>query len=86
MSYIVDTNVKTWGNGSAIRLSKELLAAAGFKDSENIEIIAEPELIIIKRRRPMKTLEEMFENYEGFYEPTEEDNSWLTMEKVGSER
>lgn len=30
MSQVVDTSVKTWGNGSAIRLSKELLAVAGF--------------------------------------------------------
>ena len=86
MSYVMNSNVKKWGNGSAIRLSKELLAAAGFKDTEDIEIVAEPEQIIIKKRRNVQTLEEMFADYNTFYEPTEEDSTWLNMPKTGSEK
>lgn len=50
MSYVVDASVKTWGNGSAVRLSKELLAVAGFHDSEEIEIVADADQIIIKKK------------------------------------
>ena len=86
MSYVVDASVKTWGNGSAVRLSKELLAVDGFHDSEEIEIVADADQIIIKKRRQTKTLEEMFENYDGgFYEPTVEDSAWLSMGRVGEE-
>jgi len=85
MSYVLDTNIKVWGNSNAIRLSKELLAAAGFKENEKIEIIAEPEQIIIKKQAK-KTLKDMFENYQGFYEPTKEDNAWLNMKAIGAEK
>lgn len=86
MSYVVDTSIKTWGNGSAIRLSKELLSVAGFHDSEEIEIVADTNQIIIKKRRQTTTLEEIFENYDsGFYEPSVEDSAWLNMGRVEEE-
>lgn len=86
MSYVVDTSIKTWGNGRAIRLSKELLSVTGFHDSEEIEIVADTDQIIIKKRRQTKTLEEMFENYDsGFYETSVEDSAWLSMGRVEEE-
>lgn len=84
MSLTVDSNVKKWGNGSAVRLTKELLAVAGFDDTEAIEITAELNMLVIKKKK-RKTLEELFEGYEGFYEPTEEDSAWLNMKPAGDE-
>lgn len=87
MSHIVNTNVKTWGNGKAVRLSRKLLAVAGFSEDERVEIIAEPEQIVIKKQKfPKKPLKEVLENYQSFYEPAEEEEAWLSMKPVGNEK
>ncbi|WP_071130978.1 AbrB/MazE/SpoVT family DNA-binding domain-containing protein [Enterococcus timonensis] len=79
----IDT-IKKWGNGNAIRITKDLLLVAQFSESEPIEITAtKGQIVIVKRNR--KTVQELLEDYDGFYEPNKEGQEWLDMKPVGEE-
>lgn len=84
MNKTIDTSIKKFGNSSGVRLTKDLLSTTQFSEHEPIEIKAEEGRIVITKRKK-KTLEELFEDYEGFYEPTEEEQTWLNMLPEGEE-
>ena len=79
------TTIQKWGNSQAVRLPKALLETVFLQENDTVEIVAERDLIIIKKatraRRAKKSLEERFENYTGDYQCTEYD--WGTP--VGKE-
>lgn len=48
----MQTQVKPWGNSQGIRLSKELLALAGIKDNDLLEIeLIEGGIVLKKKKR-----------------------------------
>ncbi|MCL2323923.1 MAG: hypothetical protein FWC47_17675, partial [Oscillospiraceae bacterium] len=61
-----------------------ILLTSGMKENEAIEIMAEPDKIVIVKRK-QQSLVEQLENYKGFYNATNEDKEWLESEPTGGE-
>ena len=78
------TQVKTWGNSQGIRLSKELLALAGIKSNDLLDIsVIDGNIPPKKIENRHRTLEERAKEYGGKLGPYEEYD-W--GEPVGRER
>lgn len=76
--------VKAWGNSQGIRLSKELLALAGIKNNDLLEIeLIEGGIVLKKTRKEHRTLEERAKEFGDQLGPYEEFD-WGTSE--GRER
>lgn len=73
--------LQKWGNSQAVRLTKEVLKAAQFRENEVVEIIADETGIKIRKAQKIETLADLFRNYDGGYKPTE----WDTGAPVGKE-
>lgn len=73
--------LQKWGNSQAIRLTKEVLNAAQFRENETVEIFADESGIRIQKAQKIETLEDLFKNYEDKYECAE----WDTGSPVGKE-
>ena len=59
------TQVKAWGNSSAIRLPASVLSQAGIHREDELEIRIEGSAIILTKIRRHKTLEERIKAYGG---------------------
>ena len=58
--------VKPWGNSQGIRLSKELLALAGIKNNDLLEIeLIEGGIVLKKAKKEHRTLEERAREFGG---------------------
>ena len=78
------TQVKKWGNSQGIRLSKEVLALAGIKNEDFLDIeLINGSIVLKKAENRHRTLEERAEEYGGKLGPYEEFD-W--GEPVGRER
>ncbi len=65
--------VKPWGNSQGIRLSKELLALAGIKNNDLLEIeLIEGGIVLKKAKKEHRTLEERAKEFGGRLGPYEE--------------
>lgn len=65
--------VKAWGNSQGIRLSKELLALAGIKNNDVLEIeVIEGGIVLKKAGKKHRTLEERAAEFGGRLGPYEE--------------
>lgn len=80
----MQSTIQKWGNSQAIRLPKSILETAQLGENEAVQIIAEPDTIIIKKSssRKHKTLKERLAGFSGNYVFEE----WDTGAPVGSER
>ena len=69
------TNIQKWGNSQGIRLPKFLLDSLNWSEDEEITITAKNNSIIIVQAKPKKrpTIDQLFENYNGDYQPEEID-------------
>ena len=69
------TNIQKWGNSQGIRLPKFLLDSLNWSEDEEITITAKNNSIIIEQAKPQKrpTIDQLFENYNGDYQPEEID-------------
>ena len=63
------TTIQRWGNSNAVRIPKPVLESVRLRENERVEIVADDEGIRIRplKRRP-KSLEELFEGFEGAYD------------------
>ena len=62
-------SIQRWGNSNAVRIPKAILKTAGLAENERVEIIAkEGSVMILPAKRRYKSLEELFEGYEGTYD------------------
>lgn len=69
----MQAQVKPWGNSQGIRLSKELLALAGIKDNDLLEIeLIEGGIVLKKAKKEHRTLEERAKEFGGRLGPYEE--------------
>lgn len=73
----MNTTIVKWGNSQGIRLPKNLLETADLSENDTIEIFVKDKEIIIKKASPknknFKSITELFEDYNGNYEPVEID-------------
>lgn len=66
--------IQRWGNSQGIRLPKVLLDDVNWSETEHITILVDGDkLIIEKEEKYKKNIKELFEGYDGNYEPTEID-------------
>ncbi|MDT3699549.1 MAG: AbrB/MazE/SpoVT family DNA-binding domain-containing protein [Thermincola sp.] len=77
------TTIQKWGNSQGIRIPKNILETASLRENDKVEILAEPDCIII-RRSPKKhlTIEERFKGYIGEYRCHEADTGKSTGNEV----
>lgn len=75
------TTLQKWGNSRAVRLTKEILAAAQFSDNEAVEILADETGIRIQKTQKIETLDDLFRDYSGDYKCVE----WNTGKPAGKE-
>ncbi len=70
-----------WGNGTALRLSKRVLATAGFTQGTSVRMIVEPGRIVVEpvKRRP--TLDEMLAEFD----PAIHGGEAMAFEPLGKE-
>ena len=79
------TTIQKWGNSQGVRLPKTILDKLFLQENDQVEINTENSSIIIRKatrkRRAIKSLEELFSNYTGIYKCEECD----TGKPVGRE-
>lgn len=81
---VMTVQIKAWGNSQGIRLSKELLALAGLKDNDFLDVeLVDGSIILKKAKIQHRTLEERVLEYGGKL-GTYEEFDW--GEPVGRER
>lgn len=67
------TTIQKWGNSQGIRIPKSILETVDWKENEAINLFADDDRIVIEKANKRKSIEELFENFNGEYEPTEFD-------------
>ena len=74
-SNMTTTTIQKWGNSQGVRIPKIILDIVNWSENEQIAInVEDGKLIMEKIKEPKrKNIKELFENYEGQYEPIEID-------------
>ncbi len=69
------TNIQKWGNSQGVRIPKILLDTVKWNENEQIVILVEDNKLVIEKanNKKRKNIKELFENYEGEYEPVQID-------------
>ena len=68
------TTIQKWGNSKGVRIPKYILDSVNWTESEQITIVVENDKIIMeKTKSKRKNIKELFENYNGKYEPVKID-------------
>jgi antitoxin MazE len=67
------TTLSKWGNSLGVRLPQKSLSMLGLKQNSSIEIITTENSIILKPVDTPSSLAELFEGYDGDYQPEEFD-------------
>lgn len=68
------TSIQKWGNSQGIRIPKILLDTVKWSENEEITIIVDDgKLVIEKAKKERKNIKELFEDFEGDYEPIDVD-------------
>lgn len=68
----MEIQIKPWGNSQGIRIPKELLAIAGFRSDETLNIEAEQGQLIVRRQFKHRTLAERAAEFDGHLNLSEE--------------
>lgn len=66
--------LQKWGNSQGIRIPKHLVNAVHWAQGEKLDIKAEGTRLIIEPKEKRKTIDELFEGYDGEY--SEEYVDW----------
>lgn len=68
------TTIQKWGNSQGVRIPKIILDTVNWAEDEQIMIIVDNGKIVMeKAKAKRKNIKELFENYNGKYEPIEID-------------
>lgn len=70
------TTIQKWGNSQGIRIPKVILDTLKWRENEKVMILVQDSKLIIEKaeeEEKKKTIEELFENFEGEYEPIKID-------------
>jgi len=81
------TTANRWGAALGIRLTKPVLETFSIDEKTLLELDVKQDRIVITRAKiqPRTTLEELFSNFDGQYEMTDELREWEQMKPAGSE-
>ena len=71
----MQATIQKWGNSQGIRIPKAFLEAVGMGENDLVEINRDDDNIVITKIKEKKglTLEDIFKDYDGEYEPEEFD-------------
>lgn len=67
------TTIQKWGNSQGIRIPKPILEELNISENEEVDLIVENNSLVIKKVNKRKTIQELFEGYDGIYKPKEYD-------------
>lgn len=68
------TTIQKWGNSQGVRIPKSVLDCVAWNENEEIVLLVEDGKIVMKKaKRERKSIKELFEDFEGEYEPVEVD-------------
>lgn len=68
------TTIQKWGNSQGVRIPKTLLDTVNWSEDEQITIVVDNgKLVMEKAKGRRKNIKELFEDYEGEYEPIKVD-------------
>lgn len=67
------TAIQKWGNSQGIRIPKLLLESLHWSEDEELTISTENDKLVLTKASKRKNIKELFENFEGNYEPVEID-------------
>ncbi len=67
------TTIQKWGNSQGIRIPKILLDTVEWGENEQIIILVDNGKLVIEKANNRKNIKELFEDFEGKYEPIEMD-------------
>jgi antitoxin component of MazEF toxin-antitoxin module len=81
------TTANRWGSALGIRLTKPVLEKFSIDENTILELDVDQDRIIVTRAkiRPRTTIEELFKDFDGEYEMTDEMKEWEQMKPVGRE-
>ena len=81
------TKANRWGAALGIRLTKPVLEVFSIDEKTLLELEVKQDQVIITRAKiqPKITLEELFEDFDGQYELTNELREWEQMKPAGRE-
>ena len=84
---MMTTNANRWGAALGIRLTKPVLEKFTIDEKTLLDLDVREDRIIITRAKvqPKITLEELFADFDGEYEMTEEMRQWESMKPAGNE-
>jgi ribosomal protein S13 len=82
------TTMQSWSKGVGLRFANEIVKAANIPPRAKVRVTAEPNKITITPliEPTVLSLEDLFKDFSGKYELTDEDRQWLDSEPVGRER
>ncbi len=67
-------NIQKWGNSQGIRIPRYILDAVQFRTDETVEIdVTDGKIVIRKAAAKKKSIEELFEGFDGVYNEKELD-------------
>lgn len=67
------TTIQKWGNSHGVRLPRALLDSVNWSVNEKISLEAQDGKLILARVQEKKSIEELFEGFEGEYKAEELD-------------
>lgn len=67
------TTLQKWGNSQGIRIPKYILDSVNWKENEQVVLNAEEGKLIIEKCHRRKSIEELFDGYDGEYKPVDID-------------
>lgn len=78
------TTIQKWGNSQGIRLPKFILDAVHWNGNEEVEVLVENGELVIKKaeNHKRKNIRELFENFDGEYQPVDMDWGTPTGEEI----
>lgn len=66
------TNIQKWGNSQGLRIPKILLDTLNWAEGQPIEIVLKEDEIVLKSAKvKKKSIQELFADYQGDYQPSE---------------
>lgn len=67
------TTIQKWGNSQGICIPKSLLNAVHWNENEQLSLIVQDNKIIIEKTESRKNIKELFDGFNGEYEPIDID-------------
>lgn len=77
----VEATVNQWGNGLAVRITKAVAEAAGFREGTPVRVVPGPGRVIIEITEREPTLDEMLESFD----PKRHGGEVMAFKRTGRE-